>query len=105
MANLGNRQICKARFQRNSHIVTKKAGTRNASNVSVYISCDRLGQLGEKNDIADRKPSVRLEHTMNLAKHSGLIRAEIDHAVADHEVDRTILHWKLLDVAFAKLHI
>lgn len=85
-------------------------------------SCTRQGtrdSTGPKIDIAKRTfrdrlvdTNVRDQHSAAGTQHAGdfpadaeLIRAQVDHAVADDDIGPTILDWDLLDVALTKLDV
>lgn len=41
-------------------------------------------------DVGNLETAARLEHPERLGQHGGLVGAEVDHAVRDHEVDTRV---------------
>src|SRR5581483_12251312 len=65
----------------------------------------RRRQRTQQHQIAYCEAATRLKHSMHLAEYGGLLGAQVDDTVADHQVHGTGLHRQLFDCAFAEFHI
>ncbi len=55
--------------------------------------------------VADAEPAARAQHPGDLAQDGGLVHAEVEHAVGDHDVDRGAGQRDVLDRAQADLDV
>ncbi len=56
-------------------------------------------------DVGDLEAAAWLQHPEHLPHHRHLVRAEVDHAVANHDIDRFVVHRQLLGVAMPDFHV
>ena len=56
-------------------------------------------------DVRDADAAARAQHACDLREYSGLVRGQVDDAVADHDVDRVGRQRDLLDVALEQLDV
>ena len=64
----------------------RSAGAQPHSKGGIGLQLGR--QRRDVDDIRDREPAARLEHSERLAKHLRLIGNEIDYTIRDHNVGR-----------------
>ncbi len=62
-------------------------------------------QLAVEHDVAHHHPPAGPEHAGHLAEHLLLVRAQVDHAVADHYIDAGVIEGQILNLPFAELDI
>src|SRR5262249_62356022 len=68
------------------------------------VTYDGVRQLRLCNDVGKRQPSARLQQSGRFAKYSGFIRCEVDHAVANDGIGRTVGQRHLFYIALQKFH-
>src|SRR5262249_36044579 len=57
------------------------------------------GSCFNSTHVGNREPPARLQHPKGLAEDGSLVLGQLDHAVEDHDVDRTVGERNLLDGA------
>ena len=66
----------------------ERQGAGDAARVRAPLGSLRRRQPVLGDDVGHAHPAARLEHPRDLAEHRRLVGGEVDHAVADHDVDR-----------------
>src|SRR5207302_6134291 len=58
-----------------------------------------------RDDIGYGEASSRLEHTKGFAQNAVLVCREIDHAIGNDDVDRSVRQWNLFDLTLEKFDV
>ncbi len=84
----------KTRLERGTHVVVKQFCAGDAPDVGAHVATDVFGQRREQYDVADREVSSWFQDTEYLAKYGWLVRAEVDDAVRDDQIDGIVVDWE-----------
>ena len=77
----------------------ERQSARDAADVGAALGALRRRQVVLGDDVGDAHAAARAENPRDLAEHSRLVGSEVDHAVADHHIDRLRGKRNVLDVA------
>ena len=81
-------------------------GPMLAGSDSVDITIRGFGGHGAAHDhVRDGKPSAGTQNAERLAQDAAFVRRKIDHAIRDHNVNRSFRQRNVLDLSFEVLHI
>ena len=67
------------------------------------VAGHRRRQRHTRDNVGERQPSARAEQSRRLSKHGGLVRRQVDHAIADHDFAAPVRQSRLIDERTAEL--
>jgi hypothetical protein len=85
-------------------VVVDRRGARDAAEVGPSV-CHAAGDRRDRDDVGDRQSAAIAQHAERLAKHRGPLGRQVDHAVRQDHVHRTIRDREVLDLAEAELDV
>src|SRR6266550_5132186 len=89
--------VCKACRRQRGSVVIDRDRARDASRPSVQRLLDLRVERLELHHIGNREPASRPKHPERLFDHSALVLGQVDHAVRDDDIDRSVRQWHILD--------
>src|SRR3981081_4292886 len=82
-----------------------RQGTGNSTGPQVDVTERALRNRLLDTHIGDHHPAARPKDAGHLTTSAELVRAKVEHAIADHHVCPTIFDRRLLDIALAELDV
>src|SRR6266852_5092650 len=82
-----------------------RQGTCDSTSPEIDVAKGFLGYWALQTDISHGHPASRLEHPEDLPIDADLVRAEVDHAIRNHDIRPPIVDGQIFDQTFAKLDI
>lgn len=95
----------KSRFGQLPAVVSDGDSSSDATDVGHQILANLGWQRLLEGNIADRQSSSRFQHPGDFSEHGGLVRSQIDDAVAYHTVHRSGRQRQLVDIRLMELDI
>src|ERR1700677_4793967 len=77
----------------------------DATHVCRHASGDGFGELPFERDVAHREATAWLEDAGNLTEDCGLVRREVQNAIRDDAIDRSIRQRDAVDGGLVELHV
>ncbi len=91
-------------FEHQRPACTRQA-TGDSSGPEIYVTNRLLGHRLAVGDIRELEPAAGTQHTADLREDLTFVGAEIDDAVADHDVGPSVLYGQFFGQPFAEVHI
>src|SRR5512132_1834704 len=88
-----------------AQVMLPRQGTRDATDVESHRMADRLGKVSGRNDIRDAEMRGGPQDPEDLGKCARLVRNEVEHAVADDDIDGSGFDGQVLYFAQTELHV
>src|SRR5512132_2508390 len=82
-----------------------RQGPRDATDVESRRMADCFGKLSGRKDIRDAEVRAGPQHPEDLGEGARLVRNEVEHAVADDDIDRAGFDGQVPYFAQTELHI
>src|SRR6185369_6647339 len=105
VSNVGDGDICENRFEGDAHIIVKQFSAGDTPDVCAYVPADVFGECSQQHDVADCEVSSRFEDAKHFTKYGRLVRAEVDDAVRDNEIDGIIVNGNVFDLTLTELNV
>ena len=102
LLDLDAREACSAEP---GDVVVEHKGSADAAHEGLEISADRCRRLDLPGHVGNGQAPAALQHAMDLPEGPVLVGHEIQHTIADNNINRAILDGQAFDLTHAKFDI